>query len=208
MHRLRYTPKSMCVVLVCLLWLNPANAAQADAPPSSIELAVVQGEGALNGLGQRATQEPIVEVRDQNKRPLTGAVVVFTLPTQGASGEFGKSSKTLTVLTDDGGRAVATGLRVNKIPGKLEIHVNASYKGQTTRLMITQFNMAGPGGKAKGGGGSGKIVLILALVGAAAAGGVVAGTRRNGNSSSTGTPPPATNTPIGIAAGTGTVGPP
>src|SRR5579885_3071831 len=130
MHRLRYTPKWMCVVLACLLWLNPAIAAQADAPPSSIELTVLQGEGALNGLGQRATQEPVVEVRDQSKRPLSGAAVVFTLPTQGPSGEFGKGSKTLTVLTDDSGRAVASGLRVNKISGKLEIHVNASYKGQ------------------------------------------------------------------------------
>ena len=93
MHCLRYTPKWMWVVLVCLLWLNPAIAAQADTPPTSIELTVVQGEGALNGLGQRATQEPVVEVRDQNKRPLSGAAVVFTLPTQGPSGEFGCSCR-------------------------------------------------------------------------------------------------------------------
>jgi hypothetical protein len=206
MHRLRYTPKWMCVVLVCLLWLDPAMAAQAEAQPTSLDLVVIQGEGALNGLGQRATQEPVVEVRDQDKRPLPKAVVVFTLPTEGASGEFGNGSKTLTVVADDSGRAAATGLRVNKIAGKLQIHVNASYKGQTARTMITQFNMASPAGKAKS-GGSGKLVIILALVGAAVAGGVIAGTQSGGHSSTSTSPPPS-GTPIGIVAGTGTVGPP
>jgi hypothetical protein len=208
MHHLRYTPKWMSVALVGLLWLEPALAAQAETPPSSLELVVVQGEGALNSLGQRATQNPIVEVRDQNQRPLSGAAVVFTLPTEGASGEFGKSAKTLTIMTDDHGRAEATGLRVNKIPGKLQIHVNASYKGQTARGMITQFNMATPGGKSTG-GGSRKTLLILALVGAAVAGGVVAGTQHSGHSNSgSGGSTPAASTPIGIVVGTGSVGPP
>ncbi len=207
MCRWRSASKWMCVVLVCLLWLEPADAAQAGTQPSGLEVLVVQGEGALNSLGQRATLSPIVEVRDQNHHPLPGAVVSFTLPTEGASGEFGKNSKTLTVVTDDHGRAEAASLRVNRIAGKLQIHVSASYRGRTARAMITQFNMAGPSGKAKS-GGSGKTVVILALVGAAVAGGIVAGTQRGGHSSSGTAAPPAASTPIGIVVGTGTVGPP
>ena len=205
MRHLKYTPKWMCVVLAGTLWFHPASASQEAPQPGSLEIVVVRGEGAINSLNQRMANEPVVEVRDENKRPLTGAVVVFTLPTQGASGEFGNSSKTLTVMTDDSGRATASGLKINQIPGKLQIHVNASYKGQTARNMITQFDMAVPSGKARS--GSGKLLIVLVLVGAAAAGGIVAGTQKGGHSSAA-TPVPAANAPIGITVGSGTVGPP
>lgn len=196
----------ICVLLSCLLLWDPARvAAQTEVVPSSIQLLVIEGEGAINRLGQRAAREPIVEVQDQNKRPLAGAAIVFTLPTQGPSGEFSNGSKTLTVLTDEQGRASASGLRVNSLSGKLQIHVNASFKGQTARTMITQFNMAVPG--AKSGHGSGKTIAILALIGAAVAGGVIAATQRGGNNSSTGSTSGSSSS-ISITPGTGTVGAP
>lgn len=209
MHHLNNTQKWLCVMLACLLSLSPVNGAQADTPPTSLEIVVVQGEGAIHKIGDREGEEPIVEIRDQNKHPLTGAAVVFTLPVQGTSGEFGNGAKSLTVLTDENGRATANSLRINQIAGKLQIHVNASYKGQTARAIITQFNMAGPGGAGKSAkSGSTKLLIILAVIGAAAAGGVVAGTRKGGSSSGGSTPGSPANTAIGITAGTGTVGPP
>ncbi|HWC00661.1 MAG TPA: hypothetical protein VG672_28335 [Bryobacteraceae bacterium] len=204
MKLLKETSNWISMLLSCLLLWNPASAAvQAEGVPSSIQLLVIEGEGAINRLGERAAREPIVEVQDDNRRPLAGVAVVFTLPTQGPSGEFSNGSQTLTVLTDEQGRAVATGLRLNRSSGKLPIRVNASYKGLTARAVITQFNMAVPGMRT--GHSSGKLILILGLIGAAAAGGVIAATQRGGSSSGASQP---SSTAIGITPGTGSVGAP
>ena len=194
----------LCYLLLFQL-VVPLRSAQNDQPPLPIHITVVEGEGAINDVRQRSTREPLVRVEDQNNRPVTGAAVVFTLPTEGPSGEFRGGAKNLTVMTDDQGLAPARGLKPNEIPGKLQIHVNASYRGQTARIIITQFNMTVPG--AAKSGGSGKIVAILLIVGAAAAGGAVLGLRQSGHSSSTGSSP-AAPTPITITPGTGTIGPP
>ena len=59
---------------------------------------------AINNIRQRVSREPVVQVEDENHKPVAGAVVVFTLPTEGATGEFGNGSKNLTVTTDAQGR--------------------------------------------------------------------------------------------------------
>jgi hypothetical protein len=132
--------------------------------------------------------------------------VVFTLPTEGATGEFGNGSKTLTVLTDSEGVAVAQGLRFNQIPGKVPVHVNVSYKGLTARTNITQIVVAPPGYKPGGGGGSGKVIAIVAALAAAGAGGAFYALRSSGKTTST--TAPTAPAAIGITPGTGTLAPP
>jgi hypothetical protein len=188
--------------LLCIQCVLPS--AYAQNPPVRLDIVVVSGEGAINNVGQRSSRDPVVRIEDENNKPVVGASVVFTLPTEGPSGVFANGDKTAITVTDNRGEAAATGLRLNTVAGKLQIHVNASFRGQTARTNITQFNMEVPGKQAKG---SGKLVAILAIVGAAAAGGAVAATR---GSSSAATPPttPAAPPAITIAPGTGTVGPP
>ena len=183
------------------LVLTPALAQEAP-PPQRLEIVVVEGEGAINNIRQRTGAQIIVEVQDENHRPVAGAAVVFTLPTEGPGGEFADGSRNLTIITDDQGRAVVRNLKINKSTGKIQIHVNASYRGRTASTNITQFNMDVPG-TAKA-GGSGKWIAILAIAGAAAAGGVIAATRAGGSSSSSS---PAGSV-ITITPGTGTVGAP
>ncbi len=163
----------------------------------------MDGEGAINNVGQRAVHDPSVRIEDENQKPIPGAAVVFTLPTEGPSGEFSNGSKTLTVVTDDRGIAAAHGLKVNWVAGKLQIHINASYRGQTARTDITQFDMSVPGKTAKG---SNKKIWIVVAVVAAAAGGGAAAAFHGGSSSPAGG---AASTPaIVITPGSGTVGPP
>ncbi len=185
-----------------------AQRGQAQNPPTELNIVVVEGEGASNQVRQRVSREPVIRVEDENHQPITGAAVVFTLPTEGATGEFGNGSKSLTVTTDSQGRATAQGLRANQIPGKLPIHVNVSYRGLSARTNITQFNEgpAPPPGAKASSGGNGKMKAILAAVGvAAASGAALAITRSNGSGSSSG----AVNTPsvtaIGITPGTGSI---
>src|ERR1700758_5481129 len=81
--------------------------------PASLNIVVLEGEGATNSAHQRLAHEPVVRVVDEKEGPVVGAAVVFTLPTEGATGAFSNGSKTLTVMTDNEGRAAGKGLRIN-----------------------------------------------------------------------------------------------
>jgi len=178
------------------------QAALAQNAPARIDILVVSGEGATNGLRQRVTQDPAVKIEDDDHRPIAGVPVVFALPVSGTSGEFTNGTKTLTVLTDKAGVATAHGLRTNEIPGKLQIYVTASFHGLRARTLINQ-NVAAPAGttapvrevRAKSGGGKWKWVLL----GVAAAGGAGAGFYFGTHS---------TNSPISIGTGTVVFGSP
>lgn len=196
-----------CFVRLYLLFipLLPAFLAAQPAPPAeNLKVVVVEGEGGINNIRQHTTQMPTVRVEDENQHPVPGAVVVFALPTDGPSGVFQNSAKTLAVTTDDKGLALARGLKPNTVSGEMQIHINASYQGRTGRATITQFNMTVPSAKA----GSGKLLVIIALVGAAAAGGAYAGLHKSGSSSPSSVAQPTAAVPISITPGTGTVGPP
>ena len=196
-----------CVWLSFILFVQVlVPPVSAQNPPAGIQIVVVEGEGAINNVGQRSSHDPVIRVQDEHAKPIAEAAVVFTLPTEGASGAFGNGEKTLIVNTDTRGQATAVGLRVNQIPGRLQIHVNASYRGQTARTNITQFIMAVPGKSV--GGSSKKVAIILAIVGAAAAGGAAYALSGGNGGSPAPSPGPPPVTPIGIAPGTGTVGPP
>ena len=185
-----------------LVWqLCPASA-WAQETGSQLNIVIVEGDGAINNIRQRTAREPIVQVEDQNHKPIAGAAVVFLLPDQGASGVFANGSHTLTVMTDAQGRAVARGFRPNNVQGKLQMHVTASHQGQTASATISQTNAVSAAAGAAAAGVSGKLIAILVIAGAAVAGGVVAATH-GGSSSTTTTTPPTT-----VTAGTGTVGAP
>jgi hypothetical protein len=203
---MKYRIKSLPIGLSFVIIFQFAAArAQAQNPPLELNIVVMEGEGATNPVRQRVSPEPAIRVEDENHKPLAGAAVVFTLPTEGATGEFGNGSKSLTVVTDSQGRATAQGLRVNQIPGKVPIHVNASYRGLTARASITQYN-EGPAVAVKSGGGNGKMKAILAAVGvAAASGAALAITRTSGTTSSSSTNNPAPTAAIGITPGAGSI---
>jgi len=189
-------------LLTFCLWAN----AQAQVAPM-LNLVIIEGEGAINNVRQRTAREPIVQVQDENHKPVAGAIVMFTLPSRGASGVFANGSQTLTVTTDQQGQAVARGLRPNTVKGQMQIRVSASNNGQTATTTITQTNavVAAAAGAAAHGAVSGKLIAVLAVVGAAAAGGAVYATR-SGNSA---TPNPTPAAPVTtISAGGGQVGPP
>jgi hypothetical protein len=196
--------RPMAGLLSCfLVWQLCPPSAWAQETGGQLNIVIVEGDGAINNIKQRTAREPIVQVEDQNHKPIAGAAVVFLLPNQGASGVFANGSHTLTVMTDAQGRAVAHGFRPNNVQGKLQIHVTASHQGQTASATISQTNAVSAAAGAVSAGISAKLITILAIAGAAVAGGVVAATR-GGSSSSTAT----INPPTTVTPGTGTVGAP
>jgi len=190
-------------VFLAALLAAPAVPAGAQTAPqiSLLNIVVVEGEGAINNIRQRTAREPIVQVEDENHKPVAGAAVTFTLPMRGAGGVF-PSGRSVTVLTDSQGRATARGLRPNKVKGKFEIHVSAAAGGKVASAIITQTNVIGAATAAAVGTGlSIKLLLVgVAVAGAAVAGGVIA---TRGNDSPAGGASSTT-----ISAGAGTVGPP
>jgi hypothetical protein len=205
-----YVAKALTVILTFVLihYLAFPPVSGAQTIPAELRIVVLQGEGATTNIRQRASSEPLIRVEDEKQNPIADAVAVFTLPTEGATGEFSNASKTLTVTTDQRGQAAATGLKMNSIPGKVPIFISVSYRGLSARTIMTQFSVAPPGAKVGEKSGHGKLIAILAIVGAGAAGGAVAATHKGGSSPTASIPPPAAPTPIGITTGSGTIAPP
>jgi hypothetical protein len=198
----RCLPALLALLIVLQLW--PATAA-----PAELNIVIVEGEGATNNIRQRTAREPIVQVEDENHKPVAGAVVVFTLPTHGAGGAFANGVHTLTAATNEQGRAMARGFQANGAKGAYQIRVNASLNGQTATANIHMVNAAAAASAGTGAGAaagiSGKLIAVIAVVSAAAAGGAIAAVRAGGNNGGNSTGGPASTT---ITPGAGTVGPP
>jgi hypothetical protein len=198
--------------LVCLLSAGSALRGQenaAGAPPESLSITIIDGDGAFNNVKQRVAREPIVEVEDQNHKPVAGALVLFLLPGNGPGGAFAAGGQSLTVTTDQAGRAIAAGFRPNHSLGQFKINVTVNYKGQKASTQIAQSNVAGAISTTLTSELlSAKILIVISAVAAAAVATTVYASTRSGTGGSTTFTPAATPpaAPIGITVGTGTVG--
>ncbi|HEX4770956.1 MAG TPA: hypothetical protein VH351_09015 [Bryobacteraceae bacterium] len=179
--------------------------AQAVTPgqvaPTTLMITVIDGESAVNDIKARIAREPVVEITDENHKPVAGAAVTFFAPSNGPGGAFA-GNQSLTVLSDSSGRAVGHGFKPNHNAGQFQIEVTVTLGAVVAKTIIRQTNMLPTGTAsttATTGGVSSKVIIILAVVAAAGAAGLIYGLTRNGNSS-----PSAT---IG-APGTVTVGTP
>ena len=185
--------------LLLALWI-PATAQVAPM----LNLVVLEGEGATNNIRQRTAREPIVQVQDENHKPVAGAIIVFTLPSNGAGGVFANGAKTLSMVSDNQGQAVARGFRPNGLKGQYQIRVSASHQGQTASTSIHMTNAALAASGVASAGVSAKLIAVLVVVGAAAAGGAYYATHSGSTTPAAAVTVPGTT----IAAGTGSVGPP
>jgi hypothetical protein len=167
-----------------------AQKQEAIGPPS-IKVEVIAGQGATNNTRTRKAVEPIALVTDERGQPVSGVMVVFTLPETGPGGAFVDESKRAIVYTNAEGKATARGLTPNTTPGKFQIMVNASFQGFTSSTTVYQTNVSPERAKS-----STKLIAILAIAGGAAAAGVVAASSGGGSSQSLAVPPSRTATTI------------
>ena len=59
---------------------------QATGEIQTLNIAIVEGDGAVSNIRQRMAREPMVQVTDENRKPVAGPAMVFLLPNQGADG--------------------------------------------------------------------------------------------------------------------------
>jgi hypothetical protein len=188
-------------LVLCLLLVQGPVIAQVRP---GLKIVVVEGEGAINNIQLGAGKEPSVEVRDESERPVSGAKVTFTLPERGPGGTFFGASRTVTVPTNEQGRATATGFRPNLQEGRFQIQVTAAAGEKTATTVITQSNALPTGGlnrvAPKKGFGRGKIIGILVAVGIAA--GIAAAASRDEETTTATTAAGTSITPGVISVGT------
>ena len=139
------------VLVGCLLAVPSAatplaaqSAALAASPgaPRELHIVILEGEDALNNLRQRTAREPIVQVQDENHKPVAGAAILFAIhgSSSGAGGTFAGAT-TLSVHTDAAGQAVATGFHPNSVSGKYEIEVLATVGALTATILMHEQNV-------------------------------------------------------------------
>lgn len=191
---------------------SAASAAPGQTAESvtSLQIVIVDGDAAVNNIKTRVAREPVVEVQDQNRKPVPGAVVTFFLLNQGPGGTFAGDTQLLTVVTGPEGRAVGRSFKPNNAPGQFQIQVSASYAGLIAHAVITQTNILPSGPPGTGAAhptkiSAGKMGLIAGVVGAAAIGAAVALAHGGSSSGGAGSVPTAT---ITLGGGGATVGSP
>ena len=121
--------------------------AQVAAAPMMLHITILDGEDALNDIRERTAREPIVQVEDENHKPVAGALILFSIQNggTGAGGTFNGLS-TLSVTTDSEGRAIAHGLKVNQTAGSYTISVTATLGALVANAVIHQTLVSGAGG--------------------------------------------------------------
>lgn len=179
--------------------VQPLNAQDTSSEnPEKLQITIVRGANLVNSVKRRVATEPIVEVRDRNKKPVGGVILTFTLPDTGPSGTFvSTGSRLATVATGPDGRAVMPPFQSNEVQGSFNIHVSGTHEGVSFDTTINVENVAG----ATGGFAHATAFKVLIFVAAGAAvGATVAATRGGGNSKTTVTPgtPTVTGASIGI----------
>ncbi len=161
------TAHAVCLIVLLLFHFTGMPAWAQN--PASLQIIIVEGEGAINNVKQRVNREPIVQVEDENHKPVAGAAIIFFLPNDGPGGTFANGSSTLTTTTNAQGQAVARGIRFNNQAGPMQIRVTASFAGQTASAIINQTNVLGVAASGAAVGGMSlatKLLIIGAVVGA------------------------------------------
>lgn len=193
-------------LLLVVFTLDQTGIARAQSvPPMQLKITILDGEGSLNNIRERTAREPIVQVEDENHKPVAGALILFTIHGNGPAGAtFANNLVTYQTTTDAAGRATAKGLQPNGQAGQITINVTATVGPVTASTTIHQMNVDPEAGSntasqsAKRPHHFGVTAQNIAFVGVVAAVGAVLGW-------SAATSGPSSTT---ITAGSGGVGPP
>jgi len=162
---------------------------------SPLRIAILEGNPVVSKDGQlRLT----VEVRNDQKTPVSGAEVSFVAPDSGPGILFPDNANRLTVQTDSRGRA-DTGWTRSIGDGPFLVTIVASYQGQSASTSAQAENPPSASSTTKDKKKSGKLKWIL-IAAAAGAVGVVLATKKSGSDSENSNP--------SITLGSPTVGAP
>jgi hypothetical protein len=202
--------KGMRVLITIGLFLAGALVAQQPnlAPAGTVtgtgelKILVLEGQDGVNNIHTPMAINLVVQVEDENDRPVEGATVSFQLPLMGPSGGFEGGVRNKDAVTNAEGQATVS-YTPNMEPGRFTIQVKAMQGGRTGMTTIKQQNSnTGEGGQTKSWFSRHKKIVIAAAVIAVGVGlgvGLTRGGSKSGSSGGSG---------ITITPGVPTVGAP
>jgi hypothetical protein len=182
----------------------PPQAPSALPTAASLKVVPLAGKGEANDLERKIMAPLVVEVLDQNDRPVEGAEVVFRFPINGPGATFPGGKTSQTVRTNSQGQAAAMNWLANDQVGRFDVHVNASYGNQVGETTFQMSNAAKVVQKPGNNGFSREkhswfsptwVKVAIIAGGAALAVGIVLATRGGGSAATTATSPTVTITP-------------
>jgi len=177
----------------------------ADTSPTqeirTLDLRVVEGDGAVHAAGSRATGGVTALVSDGEGRPVEGATVTFMLPSSGPGGVFATGKRTEIAVTHSDGRAEAWGMQWNRLAGSFEIRITA-VKGQAHAAAVSTQTLApadraAAGAQVSRGGGNRKLLWIALAAAGAAVAGVAGSSMGKSSAGPVATTSPTSTTQIG-----------
>jgi hypothetical protein len=158
--------RALARILIVLLPIVPVLAGQQSpgpgqtpAPPSSspspqpgqpastlpvvqgLKMVILAGKGEMNDLERHVMAPLVVEVLDQNDRPVEGAEVVFRFPINGPGAVFPGGKTSQTSRTNGQGQAAAMNWTANNQVGAFDVHVTASYGNQSGETTVSMSNV-------------------------------------------------------------------
>ncbi len=193
-------------IIAVALTLEASMPTQDPVPAAgaALSITILEGDNAIVNTRQRLSREAIVQVEDENHKPVAGAAVTFFAPNSGPSAVFSNGSNNITILTDSKGQAVVRGIKPNQVAGKAEIKVTATKEGfRSATTILSQTNAVA----AVAGGISAGMIGLIVAAGAAAGIGIALGAKGGGGGGGGGGGVTASR-PTVLSPGTPTVGPP
>jgi hypothetical protein len=140
------------LLAVLLAWPPGVSAQQPAAPEQAkppaplptaqnLRIIVLAGKGGLNDLEHKVMSPLVVQILDQNDRPVDGAEVVFRFPLKGPSATFPNQEGSRTFRSNGEGEAAAVGWAANGQTGNFDVHVTATYGNQSGEATIPMSNV-------------------------------------------------------------------
>ena len=176
--------------------------AQPQTSSGTLKILVLEGQNGVTNIRLNQMVMVVVEVRDEDDRPVEGAKVEFQLPLMGPSGSFEGGVRSKEATTNVQGQVSST-YTPNSDLGRFQIQVKATLGPRTGTATIAQRNAteSEPIQSTRKVGGHKKLIIAVAVV---VAGGVAAAilATRGGSSAAASTPKPT----LTITPGVPTVG--
>jgi len=118
----------------------PVVAPESLPAVESLKVIPLAGNHAMNDLERRIMSPLVVQVLDQNARPVEGAQVVFRFPLNGPGAEFPNKQPAQTARTNADGQASAVGWMAREL-GTFQVHVTVSRGNELGETIISMTNV-------------------------------------------------------------------
>ena len=132
-------------LLAVLLALPPISRAQAPVVQGqtiqNLKVVPLAGNRESNDLERRMMAPLVVQVLDQDQRPVEGAEVVFRFPSSGPGATFGNQQNSKTFRTNADGQAAAVGWVANSQTGTFQVKVSATRGNESGETTISMTNV-------------------------------------------------------------------